>query len=502
MRGFFFFRILCYNTSTRIPAVPPLMIMKRTQRNILFPLLWCILLFAGTYSPASDKPDQEGICPPGSGVSPESGLCAEPGAVLPPFLGQENPLLQQPSLPSQAQRKTVVLVFWGKGCPHCEKEKAFLEELRRSEPALEVRFYEVWHDRENAALMHSLLRARSMRETGVPVALIDREVFVGFTERTKQRLAEAVRACRSGTCADPASVRTEPQIPVATALTSTPSPGGVPESVEVPFLGTVDAKKASLPVLTVFIAAMDSFNPCAFFVLITLLGLLVHAQSRNKMLLVGGVFVFFSGFLYFLFMAAWLNLFLVMGRVTMITTLAGCVSLLIAAINIKDFFLFKRGVSLSIPDTAKPKLFDRMRRLLKSASLLSTLTGAAVLAVVANSYELLCTAGFPLVFTRILTLHALPLASYYVYLALYNVVYIIPLLLIVLLFTATLGKRKLTERQGRTLKLLSGTMMLGLGAVLLVNPALLNSLALSLALLVGAVAVTLLIASVAKRLEE
>ena len=394
----------------------------------------------------------------------------------------------------------MVVVFWGKGCRHCEKEKTFLEEMQRSDSGLIVRFYEVWYDRENARLLDSLLRARSMRDSGVPVTFVDRNVFFGFSEQTKKSITNAIHDCRDRICADPGDVLTAAQHPSGTRDAVPSVSGATGQAVEIPLLGTVDAKSASLPVLTIFIAALDSFNPCAFFVLITLLGLLIHAQSRNKMLLVGGVFVFFSGFMYFLFMAAWLNLFLLMGRVTLITTIAGCVSLLIAAINIKDFFLFKQGVSLSIPDSAKPKLFDRMRKLLRSTSLFSILTGAAVLAIVANSYELLCTAGFPLVFTRILTLHALSLTSYYFYLALYNIVYCVPLLLIVLVFTATLGKRKLSEYQGRALKLLSGMMMLGLGAILLINPALLNSLLISGMLLVGAVAVTLLLAMVTKRL--
>ncbi len=103
------------------------------------------------------------------------------------------------------------------------------------------------------------------------------------------------------------------------------------------------------------------------------------------------------------------------------------------------------------------------------------LTGALVLAVAANSYELLCTAGFPMVFTRVLTLHELTAESYYLYLVLYNVVYVIPLSVIVTIFAVTLGSRKLTERQGRLLKLVSGVMMILLGAVLLADPALLDS---------------------------
>ena len=272
------------------------------------------------------------------------------------------------------------------------------------------------------------------------------------------------------------------------------------KTVYIPWLGSLDASEMSLPVITIVIAALDSFNPCAFFILLTLLGLLIHAKSRGRMLITGSVFVFFSGFIYFIFMAAWLNLFLFMGQVQIITLIAGTVAVLIAALNIKDFFAFKRGASLSIPDDAKPKLYDRMRKLLKSTSTISLLIGTVILAVAANSYELLCTFGFPMVFTRILTLNSLSNVFYYLYLLLYNMIYVIPLMLIVLLFTITLGKKNLTEWQGRVLKLVSGTMMLGLGGVLILNPSILSNATISFILLFGALIVSLVIASIVKRL--
>ena len=107
---------------------------------------------------------------------------------------------------------------------------------------------------------------------------------------------------------------------------------------------------------------------------------------------------------------------------------------------------------------------------------MSALARTVVLAIAANTYELLCTAGFPMVFTRILTLHRLPTGSYYLYLALYNLVYVVSLLGIIIVFTVTLGARKLTTWEGRKLKLLSGIMMLLLGTVLLVRPTLLNDI--------------------------
>jgi hypothetical protein len=116
------------------------------------------------------------------------------------------------------------------------------------------------------------------------------------------------------------------------------------------------------------------------------------------------------------------------------------------------------------------------------------LLATAVLALVANSYELLCTSGLPMVYTRILTLEALSTADYYLYLLLYNLVYVVPLAVIVVLFTLGVARGRLQALGGRLLKLLSGLMMGGLGLVLLLAPQWLNSpattvLIISLALL-------------------
>jgi len=260
--------------------------------------------------------------------------------------------------------------------------------------------------------------------------------------------------------------------------------------LSVPVFGTIDAGTLSLPLFTLAIASLDAFNPCAFFVLLFLLSLMVHARSRPRMLLVGGTFVFFSGLVYFLFMAAWLNLFLVVGGAPWVTLIAGLVALTIGVINVKDFFLFRQGPSLSIPDGAKPGLFKRMRGLLGAENLGTMMIGTVTLALAANSYELLCTAGFPMVYTRVLTLNALSGWEYYGWLVAYNLIYVLPLLAIVLLFTFTLGSRKLSERQGRVLKLLSGTMMVGLGLVMLFAPEALNSLWMGAGLLLLAAVVT------------
>lgn len=377
--------------------------------------------------------------------------------------------------------------FWGNGCPHCDREKSFLAGLNQQHPELVIESYEVWQNRANAGFLSRMTKNAGIGSTGVPVTFIGNKVFVGFSEREKAAISSAVDDCLRQPCIDPI------------VWLNQPVEQEVQKSIDLPLIGTVDPARVSLPLITIVLGGLDSFNPCAFFVLFFLLSLLVHARSRSRMLIIGFTFIFFSGFIYFLFMAAWLNLFLLTGNLRAITIAAGVVALAVSLINIKDFFLFGKGLSLSIPDTAKPKLYQRMRGLLASSSLMSMLAGTAVLAVAANTYELLCTAGFPMVFTRILTLHSLPRPTYYLYLALYNIVYIIPLAAIVTMFTVTLGARKLTEWEGRKLKLLSGIMMLFLGTVLLVRPALLNNISAAAGMLAAALLLSWAIVSLARR---
>ena len=191
-------------------------------------------------------------------------------------------------------------------------------------------------------------------------------------------------------------------------------------------------------------------------------------------------------------MSAWLNLFLITDQLILITSIAGLIAIIFGLLNIKDYFFFKQGVSLSLSDSARSKLFARMRVLTQSGSWSTMILATIILAIAANSYELLCTAGLPMVYTRVLTLNELSNTQYYLYLAFYNVIYIIPLFLIVVLFTFTLGSKKLSEQEGQLLKLLSGSMMLGLGAILLLKPEWLSNMMVSVGVIGGAIVLTAL----------
>ncbi len=369
--------------------------------------------------------------------------------------------------------------FWSAQCPHCREARPFVEELASRHPWLVLHAHELTTDPARGAQYRALAAALGEEARYVPAFFVCGRMLVGY-DTPEGRGAELLVLAEG--CRAPPPVSGAPE-----AVAPPPT-----ETLSLPLLGEVDPKALGLPLFTLVVAGLDAFNPCAFFVLLFLLSLMVHARSRARMLLVGGTFVLISGLVYFLFMAAWLNLFLVIGATPWVTAGAGLLALVIGVLNVKDFFAFHRGPTLSIPEAAKPGLFRRMRGLLAADRLGTMLLGTVALAIAANSYELLCTAGFPLVYTRALTLNGLGLSQYYAYLALYNLVYVLPLLVIVGLFGLTLGAHKLSERQGRALKLLSGLMMLGLGVLLLVRPELLTELWVGAVLLGLALALTAL----------
>jgi len=407
--------------------------------------------------------------------------------------------------------------FWSKSCPHCLAAHPFVSALPTQYPWLILHEHELTEHPENAeryvqmaaALGEEAQYVPAFFTCGVMLSGYDNDMGMGRVIQDKlvtcyEQVQAYVATQLPVASAAPAPEQSSPATTTAAMAATTagdlpaaavvaPQPAATTSTILLPWLGAVDVQTLSLPTMTLVLAGMDAFNPCAFFVLMFLLSLLVHAQSRRRMLLIGSIFVLCSGLVYFLFMAAWLNLFLVMGAQRWITLAAGLVAIVIAAINIKDYFWFKQGVSLTIPDRAKPKLYQRTRTLVSANSLPTLLLGTTMLAIAANSYELLCTAGFPMIYTRMLTLHALSTPVYYAYLAAYNVIYVIPLLLIVLFFAVKFGSRKLSEAEGRMLKLVSGVMMLLLGLLLVVAPDLLGQVTVAVGLLLFALLITALL---------
>jgi thiol-disulfide isomerase/thioredoxin len=415
--------------------------------------------------------------------------------------------------------------FWTPTCPHCRTALPFAGELQDDYPWLNVRSYDLTSHPDYGQRYQSLAEMVGEQAQYVPAFLYCGQMLAGFdaAETTGVQIRQTLEACYADALAsiepaeaaepveavvpagdniggetggqdEPATAQLRAAPPAEASAENAPLALAAGEtSFSVPFIGMVQAQALSLPMLTVVLAGLDAFNPCAFFVLLFLLSMVIHARSRTRMAVIGGVFVFFSGALYFVFMAAWLNVFLWLGELALITLAAGLLALVFGALNVKDYFYLGQGPSLSISDQAKPALFDRMRGLIRVGSWPALIGSTILLALAANSYELLCTAGFPMVFTRVLTLHELSTPAYYTYLLAYSLIYIVPLTAIVAVFTVRFSARKLSEDEGRILKLLSGLMMVFMGLVLIFVPAWLSRVEVAVGLLAAAVLVTLVV---------
>jgi glutaredoxin len=397
------------------------------------------------------------------------------------------------SLPGSASASfSPDIVMWGHpGCPHCRAAHSYLDDLRTRRADLVIVEHDVTED--EASLED--LRARSHRAgldmVGLPSFLVGGTFFVGFAsaEATGSRIEALLPRAPSAApseraSAPPARPRTpepssapvqrapahapgsdEPRVPSAM---SPPASGD--GEIELPWFGRVSARKLGLPAFTVAVGLVDGFNPCAMWVLLFLLSLLVNIENRRRMLAIAGSFVLVSGLAYYAFMAAWLNVFTLVGLSRIVQIVLGVMALVIGAVNVKDFFAFEKGISFSIPDRAKPGIYARVRAIVRAESLGAAIAGATVLAVLVNVLELVCTAGLPALYTQVLVQQGVSPGGRYGYLALYNLAYMLDDSIMVGIAVVTLGKRKLQERAGRWLKLLSGAVILLLGSLLIFAP--------------------------------
>jgi glutaredoxin len=335
-------------------------------------------------------------------------------------------------------------VFVREGCPHCADAKPFLEQLAARRPDLRIVLRSVDSDPAARDELATLSQRAGVWPPGVPTFVVDGRVMVGFDDA--EHAGRELLALVEGAAPAPA------------------------ESVETALFGRLSASRLGLPLFTLALGLLDGFNPCAMWVLLFLLSLLVRLHDRRRMALVAGTFVLVSGAVYYAFMAAWLNVFLAVGFTTALRLGLAGLALVIGAVNVKDFIAPGRGVSLSIPARARPVLASRMHALRQPGSWIATLLAVGTLALLVNVVELLCTAGLPAMYTAVLAQQSLPAPAYYAYLALYIVGYIADDGLMVGVAVAALGSAKLGRESGRLLKLLSGIVMLALGAVLLWRP--------------------------------
>lgn len=364
-----------------------------------------------------------------------------------------------------------VYFFWAEGCPHCSSEKVFLEKLEQKYENIEIHRLEVTKNRDNAELLAKVGKQLDADVSGVPFTVVGEQYFIGWynEETTGKAIERAVQCAIQNHCTDVVSG-------LITPITQQEQPVGkksMPEKLNLPLFGDVETKNLSLPVLTILIGALDGFNPCAMWVLLFLISLLFGMQNEKKMWLFGSVFIAASAFVYFLFMAAWLNIFLFLGFVFWVRLAIGGVALWAGYYNLKEYITNPSSGCKVTGDEKRQNVFGKLKNIIQEKHFAIAILGLIVLAFAVNLVELICSAGLPAVYTQILALNNLTAWQYYSYLLLYIFVFMLDDLIVFFIAMATLELTGISTKYSRISHLIGGIIMLLIGLLMIFRPELL-----------------------------
>lgn len=418
-----------------------------------------------------------------------------------------------------AKDDKAVYLFYSKTCPHCQKELAYLGNLQKKYPDIKIERLEI---NSNYEFFEMFAGQYNSNTSGVPRTFVGDKVFIGFTENPGDLVfVDTYKAYFGYQNQIEKAIFDMYDIGKATASKKEGSPHpfwplglialyllsfAVPAvrknrgrlhwwiaglittiiiSLFLFILLTPDTEiqsfAASLPfpAFVFIISLADGFNPCAFTVLIILLSLLTYTTDKKAMAIIGGTFIAASLLMYFIFIMAMILFgnWAIERYGYLIMMILGIIVLIAGIINIKDFF-FLEGISLSISDRHKKSFTKRAGKIvhtIKAADswnkFILAVLATFILAVFVNLVELGCTAIFPAVY-MVSLLQSYPdnLYMQVFWTIFYASIYVIPLLVILVNFIYTFKSTRLSEKQGRILKLVSGIFMITFGILMIFKP--------------------------------
>ncbi len=414
----------------------------------------------------------------------------------------------------QGDNEISIYFFWGESCPHCARAKPVLEDLATQNPEVKLYEFEIYNNAENQVVFSEMAQAYGVEPRYVPTIFIGDTVWEGFADEFAQEFTSKVETCLAEECEDKGAAviagkgfipfgATEPadpvvptQAPTVVNPTEVPeeNPSDNPDTTKLPLFGEVDFSRMGLFLSTALIAFVDGFNPCSLWVLSMLLAITLHTGSRKKVLVIGLVFLTITAAIYALFIAGLFTVLKIVSFVGWIQVVVALVALFFGIINIKDYFFYKEGVSLTIKDTKKPGIYQRIRKVLDAGdSWWGLIGGTVVLAAGVSLVEFTCTAGFPVLWTNLISAQQVPYVTFVVLLLLYMLIYQLDELGVFLVATFTLKSSRVEEKHGRILKLIGGVLMFTLAIVMMFNPELMSDVGKSLIVFGIAFGVTILI---------
>ena len=374
--------------------------------------------------------------------------------------------------------------FWGDGCPHCAHAKEALEPYVKQRQNIGYQKYEIYYNVENQKKMQSVGETLKIDASGVPLLVVGDKPYIGFSDSTGTEIKERLEYCSVNACPDSVAEIVGVEKPISKDISNTteedtrsgPTTSSNQSStsrtdgyIDLPLIGKINTAHFSLPVLTVIIALLDGFNPCAMWALLFIITLLIGMKDRKRMWLYGTTFIVTSAAVYFIFMAAWLNLFMFIGHITWVRSIIGLLAVAAGAYYLYDWYQKKTGCKIT-GDGKRHEVFVRLREIVKEKNNWLGLGGIIVLAAAVNVVELACSAGLPVLFTGILSTAGLEAWQYYAYMLLYILFFMFDDLVVFVIAMTTLKVVGIESKYTRATRLVGGIVMCILGFLLIFAP--------------------------------
>lgn len=397
--------------------------------------------------------------------------------------------------PIFAQENNVNLyIFYSMTCPHCERELDFLEKIGDEYPNLNVVKFNVSDNKDNILLFQQIGNELKLESAAIPMTFIGNDYFLGYydDEVTGSEIISLINKYQEIGDPDPLGKFinqekiTPTEIPIVESTETSPIENNnisddfagenedwkadLPDTISLPLLGSIETKNLSLPTLTFVIALLDGFNPCAMWVLLFLISLLLGMKDRVRMWTLGSTFIVASSFVYFLFLAAWLNLFLFLGFIQWVRILVGLLALILGTYQLRDYIKNRSGACDVVNNESRKKWFDKLREVTQSKQFIFALIGIIILAFAVNLIELVCSAGLPAIYTHVLSLTPMPKWQYYLYLLFYVFIFMVDDLFVFVIAMTTLKAVGIESKYARFSRLFGGIIIFILGLLLIFKP--------------------------------
>lgn len=387
-------------------------------------------------------------------------------------------------IPQTASAKEVVNIhlFYGDGCPHCAHEKEFLEDYLDGRDDVKLYTYEVWYDSDNQKLLSEVQDKLNNKQSGVPYTVIGDKVLVGYSEGTTNSNIEKYvdnylndMDSYRDYVGEITGISEEKKITSSENKEKTTKEEKAKDDtkVDVPILGKVDAKKVSLPILSIVLGFVDGFNPCAMWILIFLITMLFNMKDKKKMWILGIVFILTSGIVYLLFMLSWLSLATFISKISFIRILVAFVAIIVGIVNLVKFSnsITKKDDGCDVVDKKeRKKIMNQITKITQEKKFILAIIGIILLAASVNIIELMCSIGLPLLFTQILAMNDLSTLEYIIYMFIYIFFFLIDDIVIFVVSMVTLNATGISTKYSKYSHLIGGIIMLIIGLLLIIKP--------------------------------